>query len=150
MKRRLNVAKLSQLQRDILKWLYARHVENGSPADGGCIRWAVDGDAPARAAISRALRRLEERDLLLRRNVSSGMGEKHNYRMRLYKLDEHNRTTHITLLPGGVEIGKRLTNGLCRDVNRLDEAGGGVVANMAIGDVALEASDASMAPRAHS
>lgn len=150
MSRRLNVAKLSQLQRDILKWLYARHVENGSPADGGRIRWAVDGDAPARAAMSRALRRLEERDLLFRRNFSSGMGEKHNYRMRLYKLDEHNRTTHITLLPGGVEIGKRLTNGLRRDVNRLDESGEVVAADMAIGGVALGVSDASMASRGHS
>jgi hypothetical protein len=150
MNRRLNVAKLSQLQRDILKWLYARHVKDGSPANGGRIRWAVDGDALARAAMSRALRRLEERDLLLRRNFSSGMGEKYNYRMRLYQLDEHNRTTHITLLPDGVEIGKLLTNGLRRDVNRSDGARGVVAADAVIGDVALGVSDASMASRGHS
>jgi DNA-binding MarR family transcriptional regulator len=118
--------KLSKVQRDLLAFLYAEHVAGGAgPGYDGCIHWRTEGTDCQRATLSRALRRLERRGLLLRLNFFSGMGERHGFGVRQSKNDPHNRTTHIKLLPLGVEIGKRLTNQLIGSVNRLPAGQGG-------------------------
>jgi hypothetical protein len=118
--------KLSKVQRDLLAWLYAEHIAGGDgPGYGGCVHWHTDGTDSERATLSRALRRLELRGLLLRLNFASGMGEQYDLAMRQSKDDPHNRTTHIRLLPMGIEIGKRLTIATVADVNRLPAGEGG-------------------------
>jgi len=115
--------KLSKVQRDLLAFLYAEHIAGGAgPGYGGCIHWRTKATNSGRATLSRALCRLERRGLLLRLNFTSGMGERHDFAMRQSKDDPHNRSTHIKLLPAGVEIGKRLSNHTTANVNRL--AGG--------------------------
>ena len=118
--------KLSKVQRDLLAFLCAEHAAGGAgPGYDCCIYWRTDGTDCQRATLSRTLRRLERRGLLLRLNFFSGMGERHGFGVRQSKNDPHNRTTHIKLLPLGVETGKRLTNQLIGSVNRLSARQGG-------------------------
>ena len=120
------VSRLSKVQRDLLAFLYAEHLAGGAGRGyDGCIHWHTEGTNSQRATLSRALRRLEHRGLLLRLNFVSGMGEQRGFGMRRSKDDPHNRTTHIRMLPPGVEVGKRLSNEAISGVNRLaaDEGG---------------------------
>jgi DNA-binding MarR family transcriptional regulator len=119
-------SKLSGVQRDLLVFLYAEHADGGAgPGYDGCIHWRIDGTDSERATLSRALRRLERRGLLLRLNFVTGMGERYDLAMRRSKDDPHNRTTHIKLLPPGVEVGKQLTNQTAANANRLPSGEGG-------------------------
>jgi len=112
--------KLSKVQRDLLAFLYVEHLAGGAgPGYDGCIYWRTEGTDSDRAALSRSLRRLEQRGLLLRLNFVSGMGERYGLAMRRSKNDPHNRTTHIRLLPEGVKVGRRLSNEADSDVNRM-------------------------------
>ena len=72
------------------------------------------------ASLSRALRQLEGKGLVLRQNDvsgfpgSDGAGRSH----RVSSSDPHNRTTHVVLLPAGLEAAERLTNEIVPHVNR--------------------------------
>ena len=98
--------KLSPLQRTLLLWLYCEHRDGGWLHDR--IHWRSSGSAAAIAARSRALRRLEQRGLVLRVNCSTGVPGTGFVRKIISEL--HNRTTHVEVLPAGVELAKRLTS----------------------------------------
>ena len=110
---------LSKNQRRMLEVLYLDAINGGAgPGYSGYSYWATIGTTTQRASWSRALRRLEQRGILLRVNFSNGMGEQYGYRMRKSKDEPHSRTTHIKLTDAGMEIGKRLTKTKNSDVNR--------------------------------
>ena len=105
---------LSDLQRDILVDTYDRierfkgrdDVHHRVYSDAWGLRWVfarpLSDNANRRASVSRALRRLELRGLLKRRNdVSGGVDSK--------GAAIANRTTHVMLTAAGVELAQRLT-----------------------------------------
>lgn len=100
--------KLSPDQVSLLLWLSQ---QNQRARFAGLIPWRVSGSPCKRAARSRSLRRLECRGLILRVNLRSGMGPARNFGQRKSATDPHTRTTHIRLLPAGIETANRLTNG---------------------------------------
>jgi hypothetical protein len=110
--------KLSRLQKNLLMSLYDDHCElerlreRGVPAFAWCwgSRWRTTGESSVRASLSRALKRLEDRGLVLRQNEMSGCPDTGT--MRQSKTDRHNRTTAVQLLPVGVDLAKRLTKKL--------------------------------------
>ena len=109
---------LSWAQRDILVYLweetqrYEAHGDRGrDQARGWGIPWRPsriyrDLTRSDRAAISRSIRRMEERGLLYRLNDWSGK----------------RRTTHVRLTPAGRHIGKRLSKSVGVNDNRLESA----------------------------
>jgi len=112
--------KLSRQQQHILVFLYHAYLEdkaiqNRPEVPLGCrtvdtfgVRWRTKGTRSDQTSLSRALRRLEERGLVLRQNQVRGSGEGTG-RCRLSKAEEHNRTTHVRLLPDGIEVAERLS-----------------------------------------
>jgi len=106
---------LSRLQKHILVTLLANYqaVErNGNgyalqDLSGWGIRCRTEGTRAQQASISRALRRLEQRGLILRQNQASRSPG--NGGLRHTAEDPHDRRTHILLLPVGREIAERLT-----------------------------------------
>ena len=96
-------AKLSRVQKAILARLYDRQVD-GSPwsrFNKWGSPWGTEATRSEAAARSRALKRLEERGLVLRQNYVSG-------RVRRTRLEPHSRTTHVQLTPAGVKLVERL------------------------------------------
>ena len=110
-------AKLSAQEVHILLWLAERHplVHPLNAAWG--VRWRVgDATASVRASLSRSLRRLELRGLVLRQDDWSGNPE--TGKARQTAAEPHQRTTHVQLLPAGIEMAERLTNRGAEFVNR--------------------------------
>ena len=110
---------LSEQQKDILAWIHSRTteiqeaVEPGSYAERQLeiwgVRWGVEADAAGRASISRSLRRLERRGLVLRQNrTGSPTGE-----VRRSKDEPHNTTTHVKLTEKGRKVVNKLKLSLC-------------------------------------
>ena len=106
-------ARLSRLQKSLLRWLIRRHnyiAEHGNPYEQNRlhyfgVKWRPQADTPSqRASVSRAIREMENRGLLLRQNVLC------EGRARLTREDPHDRTTHVKLLPAGDQAAKLLTN----------------------------------------
>jgi hypothetical protein len=99
---------LSAQQRDIIVHLYRSQAADPAPDEQGEVPWGTDGDTVFRASTSRSLRRLERRGLLRRLQYARG-------RLRASGPDgvspqaAHHRTTHISLLPAGVTLARRLT-----------------------------------------
>lgn len=127
------VRKLSKRQKSLLLYLWKYYLElkeherrPGFPSylkltDIWGIPWRVGGSPAAHSAISRSIRRLEERGLVLRQNRASGSPGRGN--PRITKDDSIPlRSTHILLLPLGQEAAKRLTNSVTGNDNRLSKA----------------------------
>ena len=105
---------LSDLQRDILVDTYDRierfkgrdDVHHRVYSDAWGLRWdfarPLSDNANWRASVSRALRRLELRGLLKRRNDVSGGVDSEGAAIP-------HRTTHVMLTAAGVELAQRLT-----------------------------------------
>jgi hypothetical protein len=106
-------ARLSQLQKKILRCVYARTIRDETWAKGTGETWRIKhveywgiewypskgqrAWTPSnRAVMSRALRRLEQRGLVERRNRISG--------------EESGRTVNVHLTDRGREVAKRLTS----------------------------------------
>jgi hypothetical protein len=124
-----NSRKLSALQKDILCCLWFHYEDL---LERGLTRWLrlgirvkdIRDDEPKtaadRAAFSRSLRRLEQRGLIVRMNISSGMPED-DPRVAEIRVNERRsirlrvddpmvrRTDHIILTAAGVGVAKRLT-----------------------------------------
>jgi hypothetical protein len=117
------IAKLSRLQKDILRRLLAwyeqlrAHPVRGSPVAVWGVRLTDfrrrdRKDASSRAAFSRALARLERRGLVLRINGTNGLPDGHPRRGSVRRsLDEPapDRADHLLLTAEGEEAAKRLT-----------------------------------------
>ena len=115
---------LSKLQKRILLGLFQDFraaVPTGYPPD--YLRWRTTGEPAVSASLSRAMRRLEARGLVLRQNYTSGMGGAYGGRLRQSQADPHNRTTHVQILPAGLEAAKWLLNVVAPFVNRLEADG---------------------------
>lgn len=101
---------LSTQQESILLWLYRRQVIGMHDASLW-IRtsiWGVpiSGNGHTRAeqaSISRAVRRLEARGLVLRQNEANGP-------LRRTATDPHTRTTNILVTPAGVKLAYETVN----------------------------------------
>ena len=108
-------AKLSQLQRSLLLSLYGPCVDftpeqaASDPAflHFGCRLKLNTAGRSDSAAVSRAMRRLEDRGLLLRQNQSTGNPA--TGQCRHTAAEPHNRTTHVRLTLAGLDAAKRLT-----------------------------------------
>jgi hypothetical protein len=107
----MSIVRLSPYQEGVLVWLldhYRRIEATGKTVDV----WGIDiGRRPPgtsrseSAADSRALRRLEDRGLIERRNFASG----DRYGGRVDRKPHQHRTTHITLTATGRDLAERLT-----------------------------------------
>ena len=114
------LCKLSRQQRHVSVWLYGAYLElkelqshPGVPlgcqtADTFGVPWRLSGTRSVQASVSRSLRRLEQRGLILRQNMTSGSGEGTG-ECRHSKAERHNRMTHLRLLPEGIVTAKRLS-----------------------------------------
>jgi hypothetical protein len=92
--------RLSRQQQRMLIHLYRIYQEADSPErDVDGVYWGVTGGAVKQASVSRSLRRLETRGLILRQHHAAG-------RERLTAT--HRRTTHVRLLPAGLALAQRL------------------------------------------
>jgi hypothetical protein len=98
---------LSRLQRDVLTWAWRETVALEASGDSTVriwgVRWHPEPQTPAgRAVLSRALRRLEERRLVVRKNqATNGMDTTTGRRLRW-------RTTHVLLTEAGRDLAQRL------------------------------------------
>jgi hypothetical protein len=127
--------KLSKDQRAILLHLYRLHLE-AQPRIGLApwgVTWKTSGTRSEQASISRSLRRLEARGLILRQNSRSGNNATAypapNGAMSFGRARQagdgrraRSRTTDVLLLHEGVEVAERLTNIATENVNRLVDA----------------------------
>jgi hypothetical protein len=94
--------RLSRQQQRILTHLYRIYQEAAPPErDIDGVYWGVTGGAVKQASVSRSLRRLEIRGLLVRQHHATG---------RETPAATHWRTTHVRLLPAGLALGQRLTH----------------------------------------
>lgn len=112
-------SKLSYLQRNILKWLLeaTEYAEEHSRFSGALACWGVrwcpsklfgDWTPTLAASISRAIQRLEARELVLRQNSHTGTPD--SGRARTSAADTPpKRTTNLLLTDKGREVAKRLT-----------------------------------------
>lgn len=118
---------LSLQQRAILLHLFRIHKRHHQGVWG--VPWGTSTSRTEAASLSRSLRRLEERGLILRQNIYSGnnatphtapdgrfvLGRVRGVGdQRLAK----SRTTSVTILPAGIELAERLTRQATEDVNR--------------------------------
>lgn len=111
---------LSALQRAILVCLFEDYVDLATPPTtkhwlsqlthwGARLRLVADHETRAtQAARSRALARLEARGLILRQNEVSGSPTRAMARRSAAEAPPL-RTTHVLLLPAGIEVAERLT-----------------------------------------
>ncbi len=100
---------LSLLQRQMLVWLAAQPAESAE----GRIAWrAVETGKPwaglSAATVSRALRRLEERGLVLRQSSSEGHPTASGWRTSVQQ-PFSGPTTHVQLTPAGRALAAQLT-----------------------------------------
>src|SRR5688500_8040526 len=90
-------SKLSHLQKHLLYYLARRHAAQEARNDIRGLAWGaywkVGGTPAERAAYSRALRRLEQRGLVLRQNETSGAP--HTGSVRTHADQPHKRTTNV-------------------------------------------------------
>jgi hypothetical protein len=94
-----SATRLSALQRTILVALLQGEA-NGEAVHGWGVPWGgADGGKSASAAASRALRRLEQRGLLHRRNYFTG--DKYSDAEDQRFVRPQVRTTHVALTPEG-------------------------------------------------
>jgi len=92
--------RLSRQQQRILTHLYRIYQEaDPSERDSDGVYWGVRGGAVKQASVSRSLRRLETRGLILRQHYATG---------RATPVANHRRTTHVRLLPAGLAIAQQL------------------------------------------
>src|SRR5262249_36943074 len=125
---RLNSRKLSALQKDILCCLWSHYQGFLKPGNATWLRCGIrvkafrheEPKSPAdRAAFSRSLRRLEQRGLIVRTNIRSGMPEEDPRVAEIRVTERRNirvragdpmvrRTDHIILTAAGMEVAKRL------------------------------------------
>ena len=92
--------RLSRQQQRMLIYLYRLYQEaDPSERDIDGVYWGVRGGPTKQASVSRALRRLETRGLLLRQHHTTG---------RETPVASHRRTTHVRLLPAGLVLAQRL------------------------------------------
>ena len=96
---------LSRQQQHILVHVYRKGQEADQTAHpSGGVSWGVEGDRVFQASVSRSLRRLERHGLLQRLHYAAG---------RVSESPEPtlHRTTHVCLLPAGLVLAQRLTDG---------------------------------------
>lgn len=122
--------RLSKFQRDLLLWAYRnRPTDPANVLWGARLKWPRGISPSKRASVSRALRRLEQRGLILRQNTTTGNPETGLARK---SADEpHSRTNCVALTPAGLELAGRLTHDKLSWVNR---SGGGKGTSGASGD----------------
>jgi len=117
--------RLSRQQQDVLAHLYRLYVDQ-APGPFG-VPWRTTGTRSGQASLSRALRRLETRGLVLRQNQVVGSPDsvavdpdgvsRPGYK-RTSRDQRHGRTTHVELTAAGIEVAKGLTTGPSEYVNR--------------------------------
>jgi hypothetical protein len=114
---------LSKMQKFMLFTLYQWHLAGRSVEDWG-IPWRTTGTRSDQASLSRALRRLEERGLVLRQNQHGegaidgrprldpiGRLRTSGFCRRDKDDGRVTRTDHVVLLPAGLALAERLTKG---------------------------------------
>jgi hypothetical protein len=109
------IAKLSRQQRTILVWLYRVYAELKAAGYARINTFGIPWRNPSangfsrseQASISRALKRLEQRELVLRQNEVSGCPTTGS--CREWNTEPHARSTCVRLLPEGIRVAKRLT-----------------------------------------
>jgi DNA-binding MarR family transcriptional regulator len=104
--------KLSRNQAHVLLCLYQNLIRGLCHWYPGTVPWRTKGTASERASLSRTLRRLEKRGLLLRVNQVDGPDRK-------VAADPHDRTTDVLLSPAGIDLAKRLSNPDAENDNHL-------------------------------
>jgi hypothetical protein len=106
----VRTGKLSPQQQALLVRLYEEYTQcphYRSPTGWG-IPWRTHETRSRCSSLSRALRRLEARGLLLRQNWWGGLPGLEGPRQS--KDDPHRRSTSVLLLPAGVELARELVN----------------------------------------
>src|SRR4029453_414445 len=104
---------LSSLQQKLLLAIADRY-QQGPIEKGWGVRYRVKAGLKRtqQAAYARALKRLERRGLVERKNVVSGPAPNEFFRKH--------RTTHVVLLPAGFALVERLTQASFPCVNRVE------------------------------
>ena len=113
---------LSAQQRHVLIYIYTVWTGLSDYGRVWGVRWATSSSRSEAASLSRTLRRLEERGLILRQNASQGNNTTPGFEGRVRMVGDGrqkgSRTLSVTMLPAGIEMAKRLTTESTGDVNR--------------------------------
>lgn len=110
-------ARLSKVQRDLLLWAYDHRPTSAmNVAWGARLKWPKGMPPARRASLSRALRRLERRGLVLRQNTTTGSPV--TGAARKSPDEPHTRTNCVALTAAGLELCERLTQSTTDWVNR--------------------------------
>jgi hypothetical protein len=109
--------RLSKVQRDLLLWAYDHRPTSAvNVMFGARLKWPTGLPPARRASLSRALRRLERRGLILRQNTTTGNPE--TGAARKSPDEPHTRTNGVALTVAGLELCERLTQETMEQVNR--------------------------------
>jgi len=104
--------RMSAQQKHVLVWLLDCRNEGHADEQGG-VPWRVGGAPDIRASLSRALRRLEQRSLVRRRNRISGDQWDEGDFDRTPPVNH--RTTHVELTQIGEVVAKHLKKAMGRE-----------------------------------